>query len=85
MIEIVEYIGFLAGLLVAISSLPQIIKSWKTKRTNDISIGWLLMNIFGQVLWIIYGYFINSLSLMSMSFITLLMVISVLILKLKYD
>jgi len=32
--ESIEIIGFLAGLLVAISSLPQLIKSWKTKSTR---------------------------------------------------
>ncbi|MFA4960560.1 MAG: SemiSWEET family transporter [Candidatus Pacearchaeota archaeon] len=82
--EIIEYVGFFAGLLVAISSLPQLVKSWETKSTKDIAIGWLLINIFGQILWICYGFLKNSVSLIVMSFITLLMVGSVLILKLKY-
>jgi MtN3 and saliva related transmembrane protein len=82
--ELIELLGFSAGLLVAISSLPQLIKSWKTKSTKDVSILWLLINILGQILWIGYGFFKNSISLIIMSFITLLMVSSVLILKLKY-
>ena len=84
MIELVEYIGFSAGILVAISSLPQIIKSWKTKKTSDISIGWLCLNLSGQLLWILYGILIYSISLITMSSITFLMVVSVLILKIKY-
>lgn len=82
--EPIELIGFAAGLMVAISSFPQLIKSWKTKSTKDIAILWLIINIFGQLLWITYGFYKDSISLIVMSFITLLMVGSVFILKLKY-
>jgi len=80
----IELIGFIAGLCVAISSFPQLIKSWKTKSTKDIALLWLLVNIIGQILWISYGFFKDSISLIVMSIITLLMVGSVLVLKLKY-
>ncbi len=80
----IELLGFCAGILVAISSLPQLIKSWRTKSTQDISLSWLLINIFGQVLWIGYGFLKESLSLVVMSSITFAMVVSVLILKLRY-
>jgi len=83
--EIIELIGFSAGLLIAISSFPQLIKSWKTKSTKDIAILWLLINLCGQILWISYGYFKDSISLIVMSSITFLMVGSILILKLKYN
>jgi MtN3 and saliva related transmembrane protein len=82
--ELIELIGFSAGFLIAVSSFPQLIKSWKTKSTKDVAILWLLINIIGQTLWISYGFFKDSISLMVMSSITLLMVGSVLILKLKY-
>lgn len=80
----VEIIGFIAGILVSISLLPQLIKSWKTKSTKDIAILWTLINISGQVMWIIYGFGIKSSSLIVMSSITLLASISILILKIKY-
>ena len=80
----VELIGFLAGIFVASSSLPQIIKSWKTKSTKDLSIGLMLLNFIGQILWITYGFLINSLSLSVMSIITFIFVTSLLFLKIKY-
>lgn len=81
----VEILGFVAGIMVALSSLPQFIKSLKTKSTKDVSLLWLLVNITGQGLWIFYGYFKASPSLMVMSTITFFMVMAVLVLKLKYD
>ena len=79
-----EIIGFIAGILVASSLLPQVIKSWKTKSTQDISLVWSITSLVGQIMWIFYGIIIGSYSLVIMSGITFLMAISVLFLKLKY-
>ncbi len=82
--ESVELIGFMAGTFGAISLLPQVLKSWKTKSTKDIAISWTLISLCGQVLWMTYGYYIQSVSLVVMSSITLAMVVSLVILKLKF-
>ncbi len=79
-----ELIGFVAGLLIAISFLPQLIKSYKTKSTKDISILWSMINLAGQILWIIYGILITSYSLIIMGSIITTMSLLLFILKLKY-
>jgi len=79
-----EVVGFTAGILVASSLLPQVIKSWKTKSTSDISLGWSVTSLAGQIMWIFYGVLIASYSLVIMSSITLVMALSVFYLKLKY-
>ena len=79
-----EIIGFIAGTLLASSMLPQVIKSWRTKSTRDIALSWNLINLGGQILWIYYGFLIGSLSLVIMSSITLVMNISLIVLKLKH-
>lgn len=79
-----ELIGFIAGSLVAISVFPQVYKSWRTRSTRDISLSWSLINLAGQILWVVYGVVIGSYSLVIMSAITLLMNVSMIALKLKY-
>ena len=79
-----EIVGFIAGILVASSLIPQTIKSWKTKSTSDISLGWTLINLSGQIMWIVYGFLISSMSLVIMSSITLALAISLLILKIRH-
>ncbi len=79
-----ELIGFVAGILVAVALLPQVIKSWKTKSTHDISLGWSVTSLAGQLIWIMYGWMISSPSLIIMSSITFLMACSVLYLKFRY-
>jgi MtN3 and saliva related transmembrane protein len=80
----VELVGFTAGLFVASSLFPQVLKSWKTKSTKDISIAWNVINLFGQLIWLLYGILIGSISLIVMTTLTFLMVLSLLILKIKY-
>ena len=80
----IEIIGFVAGALVAVSLLPQVIKSWKTKSAGDISVLWSIINLTGQVIWIVYGIVKSSPSLVIMSSIALVMMLSVFYLKLKY-
>lgn len=79
-----EILGFIAGSLVALSLVPQVIKSVRSRSTNDISLQWSIINLTGQVLWIIYGISIHSVSLYVMSTITLVMALSMLALKLRY-
>lgn len=80
----IEFIGFSAGILVSLSVLPQVIKSWKTKSTRDVSINWSIVNLAGQSLWIYYGFLINSISLIVMSAITLVLNVLMIILKLRF-
>lgn len=80
----IEWLGFLAGLMIALSSLPQFIKSFKSQQTKDVSMLWLLINLSGQVLWVTYGFYKDSQSLMVMSAISFFMIFSVLVLKVKH-
>ncbi|MBI2676234.1 MAG: PQ-loop repeat-containing protein [Candidatus Aenigmarchaeota archaeon] len=50
-----EIVGYLAGFLVAVALSPQLIKTWKTKSTKDISILWTLIYMTGLLLWVIYA------------------------------
>ena len=52
----VEAIGYAGGLLIAISLLPQVLHTLKTKSTHDISYGYQTTYIAGCVLS--YTYFV---------------------------
>ena len=80
----IDIIGFIAGTLTTLSLLPQMIKSWKTKSTADVSFGWLIMLVSGAVLWEVYGFFIWSLPLIATNLATFILAILILILKLKH-
>ncbi len=80
----VEIIGFAAGILGSISLIPQLIKSWKTKSTKDLSLLWVTINLLGQALWISYGVVVYSLSLAVMSSINFSLGFLIFVAKVKY-
>ena len=54
-IPISTVVGFIAGILTAISMLPQLIKTLKEKKADDVSPWMLAVLISGVLLWIVYG------------------------------
>ena len=57
----IEFFGYFAAILTTFAFLPQLIKTLKTKKADDVSLVTLIMFICGVVFWIIYGYAISSL------------------------
>jgi MtN3 and saliva related transmembrane protein len=82
--EIMTYIGFVAGVLTTISFLPQVIKTWQTKSTKDISLTMFLCFCTGVVLWVIYGFYTQNLPVFLANFATFALAFPILVCKLKY-
>lgn len=78
------YVGLVAGVLTTISFLPQALKTWKTKSTNDISLAMFLCFCVGVVLWVIYGFYTRNIPVFVANFATFLLAFSILVCKLKY-
>ncbi|MEM1324764.1 MAG: SemiSWEET transporter [Bacteroidota bacterium] len=51
----ITIIGFIAACLTTGAYIPQVIKTWRTKTTEDLSLGMYSMMTSGIVLWIYYG------------------------------
>jgi MtN3 and saliva related transmembrane protein len=80
----IDILGYVAGILVVISLLPQAVKSWKTKSTRDISLWRYLIYITGLILWITYAAVIQKGPVVVMNGVGLVLCISILYLKLKH-
>ena len=76
--------GFIAAALTTIAFLPQVIKTWKTKKAEDVSIVMLLMFITGLLFWIIYAIETNALPVLIANIITCMLNLTILTLKLIY-
>lgn len=79
-----EVIGYAAGAFAAAALIPQVVKSWRTKSTHDISILWTSIYLIALVLWVLYGWMIMSYPLVVMASFETVLAISLLILKLRY-
>ena len=82
--NLITVIGLLAGTLTTIAFLPQVIKTWKTKSTRDVSLEMFAIFCSGVLLWIIYGVLIKDLPLVLANVVTLSLASIILGFKLKY-
>ncbi len=80
-----EVIGGIAAVLTTIAFLPQVIKSWRTRSTRDISLGMFTVLNTGIVLWLIYGLMLESRPLIFANAVTLCLTGTILALKLMGD
>ncbi|AOX99460.1 SemiSWEET transporter [Jeongeupia sp. USM3] len=80
-----DWIGHVAGVCTTFSFLPQVIKVWRTRSVEDISLGMYSLFVFGVALWLLYGVVIASWPLIIPNTITLVLAGSVLAMKLRYS
>ncbi len=73
--------GCVAGTFTTIAFLPQVIQSWQLKETRDLSLVMLVILCTGVSLWILYGFWMNSLPLIISNMVTITLVGFLLILK----
>ncbi|MES2406146.1 MAG: SemiSWEET transporter [Pseudomonadota bacterium] len=79
-----DWIGLLAGTLTTVAFIPQVIKIWRSKKADDISVSMFLIFTVGVGLWMIYGIQIASLPVMLANAVTMILALVILILKYRY-
>lgn len=81
---LIDLLGYVAGILVVVSLFPQVLKSWKTKSTQDLSLWRYIIYVAGLVLWILYAIAIKNGPVAVMNSIGLVLAGIVLFLKVRY-
>jgi len=80
----IDALGYTAGLIAMISFLPQVIKTLRIKRAEDLSIHMLLLTLTTNILYVIYGILLKLYPIVIMIGIMSFIVLFQLILTLKY-
>lgn len=80
----VEFIGYFGSFLTSITFIPQVYKSWKSKSVGDLSIWMVLIVVTSTLVWLVYGYAINSGPVMVANTIVLLLTLVLLYFKLTF-
>ena len=81
----IEFFGYFAAILTTLAFLPQLIKTLKTKKAEDVSLITLIMFLTGVLSWIIYGYKISSTPILLANLITFLLNLLILIFKITFS
>ncbi len=82
--ESANILGFAAGTLTTLAFLPQVIKTWRSRHTRDISLGMFAIFSAGVFLWLLYGIQVHAMPIVLANSVTLILALTILILKIKY-
>ena len=84
MIDIYEIIGLIAAVLTTSAYVPQVLKTWKTKSADNLSLTMYIVMFSGIVLWLMYGIHLNSLAMIIANTATAILTFLLIIFKLRY-
>jgi MtN3 and saliva related transmembrane protein len=79
----VTLLGLLAATLTTIAFVPQVVKTWRTRSTHDISLGMFAILVPGMTAWLVYGALIGDLPLVLANAVTLGLAGTILIFKIR--
>lgn len=82
--DYVKYIGLGAGVLTSSSMLPQLIKTFKEKKAEEISLFMILILMSGIGGWIFYGVLRNDAPIIYTNSFSFILNSILLILRFKY-
>ncbi|MBU0630890.1 MAG: SemiSWEET transporter [Candidatus Margulisbacteria bacterium] len=77
-------LGIIAGALTTISFLPQVIKTYSTRHTKDISLLMYLLFSCGLILWTVYGFRVGSFPVIAANSFTLILAFFIILMKIRH-
>ena len=80
----IDYLGYLAGLLVTFALVPQIMRVYKLKSAREISVIYNSSMLLGLILWLVYGLMLGLVPIIIWNIIGIVLAALLLLAKLKY-
>jgi MtN3 and saliva related transmembrane protein len=82
--KISNLVGIIAGIITTSALLPQAIKIYRTKSARDISLAMFIFLAVGVTLWLIYGILIKEIPVIVANFFSLLLIMAIIAMKIRY-
>jgi MtN3 and saliva related transmembrane protein len=83
--QVIDSIGYAAATMTTISFLPQLVRVIRLHSAREISLGMFLIFSVGTLAWLIYGVLSHSAPVAVANAVTLVLSLSILVLKLRFD
>jgi len=77
-------IGLVAGFLTTVAFVPQVIKIWKSRSANDVSLPAFAAFAVGVAGWIAFGVLKGEASIILWNVVTLVLAIAILVMKVRF-
>jgi MtN3 and saliva related transmembrane protein len=78
------FIGYIAAVMTTAAFVPQVLKAWRTRSTESISLATFIIFTIGVFLWLVYGFSVKSSPMIVANSITLALSLLILWMKLRF-
>ena len=82
--QAIDLLGLAAGTLTTCAFIPQVLRTWRTRSAQDISLVMFLLFSLGVALWIVYGVVIQSTPVIVANGVTFVLALAILVMKLYF-
>ena len=79
-----EWLGFMAGALMTVGFLPQVIRVYQLRSAYEISLLFTILLLTGLILWVVYGIYFGLTPVIVWNSIAAALALALLHAKLKY-
>ena len=80
---VISVLGIVGTVLSTVSLMPQVVRTWRTRSTDDISAAWLLVALIAMAVWIAYGSLIEAPAIILVNILSVLQCGSILFIKVQ--
>jgi len=79
-----ELLGYAAAILTTLSFVPQAVLTFRTRRTEGVSLGMYSAYTLGIFLWLLYGIGLGMWPIIIANTITFVLAAAILVMKLRF-
>jgi MtN3 and saliva related transmembrane protein len=79
-----QIIGTIAGILTTTAFIPQVLRTWRTKSVEDLSLTMLVTFLFGIGGWLVYGIRLGEPPIIVSNLVTIVLTLIRIGFKLRY-
>ena len=82
--DYISLVGYAAAICTTGAYIPQVLRVWRTRSTNDISLKMFSVLVTGLSLWLAFGILRNEMPIILANGTTLMLASTILVAKLRF-
>lgn len=82
--EAIDVVGYLAAALTTAAWVPQVLRTWRSRSADDLSLGMLATFTGGVLLWLLFGMALGSWPIIAANAVTLVLSLVLVGLRIRF-
>ena len=80
---LVEVVGLVGATFTTLAFVPQVVKIWKNRSSNGVSLSMYVCMLVGIIIWLAYGILINSVAVIAANILSGILQVVIIFLTIK--